>query len=829
MKTTSFRHNVLLCLFTIGLFIVSCSAVSAAEDSDSIKNEGCLYHESEYLTAYAKYNDAVPYDASTVKSSNNRTIQDGDYEIAASVDSEKVVDVEGKKSTDCTNVQLESRDGTDSQKYHFSYHNDDGGYYTIRNIKSGKMLDVACGNTNNGANVWLYAANGTRAQRWAVILLQNGLYSIRSLLSGKMLDINAGSTRNGSNIQVYESNGTAAQKFFLIGRNGSNPANKTVTDGEYIITASGDGFRAVDVAAGSEENCANVQLYDANGSNAQRFNFRYHYDNGGYYVITNAATGKALDVSNASLSNGANVWMYTANGTPAQRWAVILMQNGLYSIKSLLSGKMMDISAGLTQNGSNIRVYESNGPAAQKFNLIKAKGNLDIQEGVYTIHSAANYSKVVDLYCADTKDGTNIQLYRSNGTDAQKYIVQRCSDGYYRIVSCASGKVLDLACGSMLSGANLQAYTNNNTLAQRWLIYNLGDGTIYIRSVKSDNVIGLSGGHTVDGTNIGLYAPSGLVSQKFILKNAYYKPVSDGSYVISCNADKGKAVDISNADRRQNVNVQLYSSNGTDAQKFKIVQGNDGFYTIINVNSRHALTVADDSMNDGGNIAQYAAKGSWGQKWLIIKNTDGSLSFISALSSKAFDVAGGILKDTANIRQYAYNGSDAQKFVLFVTTYDKSLDSRPINNEIYIANTFSSLLDIARSQIGIKTGEKYWKYYVGSNFVNGTATPWCGCFVAWCFNQAGLSGKISGVTNKAYVPSYRSWGRSSGRITYTPSPGDIVLFGSSGGSHVGIVESVSGNTIYTIEGNTGRSYNGEVKRNCHNRYGGWVHFFLHWQ
>lgn len=141
----------------------------------------------------------------------------------------------------------------------------------------------------------------------------------------------------------------------------------------------------------------------------------------------------------------------------------------------------------------------------------------------------------------------------------------------------------------------------------------------------------------------------------------------------------------------------------------------------------------------------------------------------------------------------------------------------------------NTLLNIARSQIGITTGSKYWGYYVGTTFISSSSTPWCGCFVAWCFNEAGITGKIGQVPNKAYVPSYRDWGRSTGKLTYTPSPGDIVLFGGSGGSHIGIVESVSGDYISTIEGNTGGSYYGAVKRNRHRISGSWVHSFIHWQ
>ena len=55
------------------------------------------------------------------------------------------------------------------------------------------------------------------------------------------------------------------------------------------------------------------------------------------------------------------------------------------------------------------------------------------------------------------------------------------------------------------------------------------------------------------------------------------------------------------------------------------------------------------------------------------------------------------------------------------------------------------LIQIAESQVGTKTGEKYWEAYFGTRFRNGNSTPWCGTFVSWCFDQAGLSDRIEDV------------------------------------------------------------------------------------
>ena len=156
------------------------------------------------------------------------------------------------------------------------------------------------------------------------------------------------------------------------------------------------------------------------------------------------------------------------------------------------------------------------------------------------------------------------------------------------------------------------------------------------------------------------------------------------------------------------------------------------------------------------------------------------------------------------------------------------------NCEIVIDKSIHErIISIAKNEIGTKIGKKYWdNMFKGSPaYRNGDSTPWCACFVKWCFDTAGEGSRISGVKNKAYVPSYRAWGQNSGIWTSTPSPGDIVVFrwsSTSSGSHIGFVESVNGNKITTIEGNTGRSYHGEVKRNTYNINSKYVFGFIHY-
>ncbi len=121
----------------------------------------------------------------------------------------------------------------------------------------------------------------------------------------------------------------------------------------------------------------------------------------------------------------------------------------------------------------------------------------------------------------------------------------------------------------------------------------------------------------------------------------------------------------------------------------------------------------------------------------------------------------------------------------------------------------SDIVKTAVAEIGVKESpansnkQKYGKEYG----VNGTA--WCCQFVWWVFKHAGASSLFYGGKKTAYCPTLMNYYKKQGQfVTKNYKPGDIVFFdfnGNGAADHVGIVEKVSGNKIYTIEGNTSTS------------------------
>jgi hypothetical protein len=115
----------------------------------------------------------------------------------------------------------------------------------------------------------------------------------------------------------------------------------------------------------------------------------------------------------------------------------------------------------------------------------------------------------------------------------------------------------------------------------------------------------------------------------------------------------------------------------------------------------------------------------------------------------------------------------------------------------------SAIVRIARSQLGTP------EFPLGSNCTRyGPCEEWCALFVAWVWQHAGIE-MAGGTAPYAGSGSFYGWVKEHGGrdlpATATPAPGDAVMFGKGpyDSAHVGIVESVFGGEITTIDGNYG--------------------------
>ena len=118
-------------------------------------------------------------------------------------------------------------------------------------------------------------------------------------IAGKCVDVAGASTANGAAVQLFDCNGTGAQRWTV------------AADG--TLQALG---KCMDVVAAGTANGTRVQLFDCNGTGAQRWTATTTHD------LVNPASGRCLDATGPSSANGTRLQIWDCSGGTNQKWTV---------------------------------------------------------------------------------------------------------------------------------------------------------------------------------------------------------------------------------------------------------------------------------------------------------------------------------------------------------------------------------------------------------------------------------------------------------------------------------------------------------------------------
>jgi hypothetical protein len=117
-----------------------------------------------------------------------------------------------------------------------------------------------------------------------------------------------------------------------------------------------------------------------------------------------------LDVTGGAATQGTPVQLWDCNGTLAQRWTF----NAQGELRSGLSSSLcLDVTGGATAQGTGVQIYGCNGTAAQRWTKV---GN--------TFRSALAPNLCLDVFNASSAPGTKIQIWECNGTAAQNWFTR---------------------------------------------------------------------------------------------------------------------------------------------------------------------------------------------------------------------------------------------------------------------------------------------------------------------------------------------------------------------------------------------------------------------
>ncbi|WP_307793140.1 RICIN domain-containing protein [Amycolatopsis sp. MtRt-6] len=118
-----------------------------------------------------------------------------------------------------------------------------------------------------------------------------------------------------------------------------------------------------------------------------------------------------------------------------------------------IGGKCVDVAGANSANGTAVQLYDCNGTNAQQWTAgtdgtLKALG------------------KCLDVTSAGTANGTTTQLWDCNGSGAQKW----SANGSQNLVNTGSGKCLDATGNSSANGTRLQIWTCGSGANQKWTL-----------------------------------------------------------------------------------------------------------------------------------------------------------------------------------------------------------------------------------------------------------------------------------------------------------------------------------------------------------------------
>lgn len=438
--------------------------------------------------------------------------------------------------------------------------------------------------------------------------------------------------------------------------------------------------------------------------------------NGTYEIITSKDNNKVLDIVNGSKSKGANVQLYQWNGTVAQQYEIVKNQKGYYTIKNCGSNLYLGISTNWNTMGNYNRLVQGVDSSSKAAQFVFTKNN----RGQWIISSAWDSKYVVDLYGGSTNNGSAIQIYTNNNSQAQAWKLMKVksvreeldelasknkntlSDGTYFISSSKNTSyVLDVSNGSKNNFGNIWLFKNNGTVAQAWTVKHDSKGYVTFINVGSGKAIDVYDGKAKNYQNISQYTSNNSYAQKWIVTK------DSMGYKIMSAIDKNYVLDLYNGSVNNGTNIQVYQSNGTVAQRWKFdkyvkptvetarqkmdkmakeynANITESTYVISNyTQAKYVLDVSNGSKNSGANVWVFQSNNTNAQKWKVKKDSVGYITFINIGSNKALDVYNGNATNGTNIWQFNYNDSYAQKWIAKKNT-DGSLTFLSALNSNYV-------------------------------------------------------------------------------------------------------------------------------------------------
>jgi predicted alpha-1,2-mannosidase len=346
----------------------------------------------------------------------------------------------------------------------------------------------------------------------------------------------------------------------------------------HATIALGNGGTITINAPAAADNAPYVQSLSLNGSAW----------NNAYLPASFALAGGTLDYTLGTTANTS--WATATSSAPPSYQgdggaAPLYPQAGpTGAITSGITGKCVDVDKSGTTNGTKVDIYGCNGTNAQKWTIL----------GDGTVRA---FGMCLDATSSGISNGTLVDLYTCNGTPAQRWTFDATTGA---LDNPESGKCLDDPGSSTTNGTQLQLYTCNTTAAQRWTPPTSVTGALV--SGIASRCLDDAGASPNNGTKIETAACTGGAGQQWTL-------LGDGTVRIM-----HKCLDITGGATAKGTPVELWWCHGGTDQVWTYDASTGA---LTNPTSGLCLDVPGSSTADGVQLQIYTCNGTSAQNWTL--------------------------------------------------------------------------------------------------------------------------------------------------------------------------------------------------------------------
>lgn len=319
-----------------------------------------------------------------------------------------------------------------------------------------------------------------------------------------------------------------------------------VPEGTYVIRLAVGNGMVIDVKDGKRTTVSsNIQTKKANGSASQLWDIIKSPQAGWYYIVAHGTNGAlVIDVQGGKAANKTNLRLWEKNGTAAQLWQFIAEKTclkgdltNLVIVSKVGSQYVLDVYQGKAVNGTNIELYKKNGTKAQTVTLVR--------QTKYDPKKAA--TKGVWIYKPSGKT-TMTYWYDASGRKAKNRVISPTegANGYYFATSngaIAKGTATKVGNTIYLSASNGKLATLSGNSKNGWLDSNaFGNGKrrYYLYRHGNDGYATAKYGYSTDGYPHYTCAKGHVLTGKWVDGGRIYLASSTGRMVsLASGAQRG--------------------------------------------------------------------------------------------------------------------------------------------------------------------------------------------------------------------------------------------------------------------------------------------------